>query len=147
MIHVCVDVSGSGDEDKLLSAMKSILSKLRWPSDNVKAWAFSTMAKELVTIEEVQFGGGTDYGAPVRAAISKYGLSNRHAFVFIGDHESVAFSHDFKTRPTALCGVRVSSKYGNCVEKTAELLKVPHLQSKNPDEILQFIAMAEVQES
>jgi hypothetical protein len=149
-IYFMVDVSGS--MENAIEAAKSHVAKFLqgFPPDKVHVSIFNTQGRELQirhpsaagvenAFKGIRAGGGTDYGAGIRALKAhKPNPSETVVFLFVGDEQAQSFLIDVNTsglRPSAFGFVKVGGGmmyggtinlgYGSAVRDTANQLGIP----------------------
>lgn len=141
-VYFMVDISGSMTD--AIEQAKVYVSKFlsAFPQDRLHVSVFNTRGR-LVKIQHhsaagvthafrgIKAGGGTDYGAGVRALQDYKPKEDEDTlFVFIGDEQASAFDEAVSRsglRPMAFGLVQVASTWGvgNCVQVTAARLGIP----------------------
>jgi hypothetical protein len=149
-VYFMVDVSGS--MENAIEAAKSHVAKFLqgFPPDKVHVSIFNTQGRELQirhpsaagvenAFKGIRAGGGTDYGAGIRALKAhKPGDDEDSLFIFVGDEQASSFENDVNTselRPMAFGFVKVGGGmmygvvnlggYGSAVRDTAARLGIP----------------------
>lgn len=141
VIYVLVDISGS--MQTAIATAKAYLAKFlqAFPPDKLHVATFNTTGREIKiqhpsaagvenAFRGVQAGGGTDYGAGVRALSNhKPGPDEDALFIFVGDEgQRGTFEHSFRQwgiNPLAFGLVRVPGENFGAVVNTARALAVP----------------------
>ncbi len=141
-VYAMVDISGSMEAS--IAAAKTYLAKFlhAFPLDRLHVSVFSTVGREVVVkhasaagiqhaFAPYSAGGGTDYGAGVRAVRHHRPAPGEDAlFVFIGDQQAIRFTQavrDSGLEPVAFAMLHVGGP-GNAVEITAAELGIPFLK-------------------
>lgn len=148
-VYFMVDVSGS--MENAIEAAKSHVARFLqgFPPDKVHVSIFNTQGRELQirhasaagvenAFKGIRAGGGTDYGAGIRALKAhKPGDNEDSLFVFVGDEQASSFENDVNTsglRPMAFGFVKVGGGmmygvvnlgHGSAVRDTATRLGIP----------------------
>jgi hypothetical protein len=146
-VYVFVDISGSMEQS--IEAAKGYLARFLqgFPAAQVHVAVFNTQGREVKithasaagvenAFRGIRAGGGTDYGAGVRAlSHHKYigqnvgdGASDDNVFLFVGDEEAAPFTEAVQAsglRPLAFGLLKVGGGAYNCVSHTAARLGIP----------------------
>lgn len=140
-IYFMVDISGS--MQNAIEQSKEYITKLLggFPLEKVKVSVFNTSGREVqikhpsskgveAAFRGITAGGGTDYGAGVRALQAfKPGADEDALFIFVGDEQAGDFSHAVRVsglNPVAFGLLKVSgSEYDQAVRQTAASLGIP----------------------
>jgi hypothetical protein len=111
-----------------------------FPPDKVHVSVFNTTGREVaikapsakaveVSFRGIRAGGGTDYGAGVRALQEHKPKDDEDSLMlFVGDEEAFPFDQpvrDSGLRPTAFGFLKVRDNTSSCVRDTAALLGIP----------------------
>jgi len=140
-VYFMVDISGSM-EDAIVQAKSHVAKFLQaFPPDKVHISVFNTAGRELPlkhpsaagvenAFRGISAGGGTDYGAGVRALMKYQPLPNEDTlFMFIGDEEAGPFTAAVNAsglNPMAFGFVKVrNNPHYRAVQDTADQLKIP----------------------
>jgi len=148
-VYFMVDISGSMESS--IATAKEYLAKFiqGFPSDQVHVAVFNTQGKEVAikhrsaagvenAFRGYVAGGGTDYGAGVRALRDRKPKADEDVlFIFVGDEEAEPFASSvtlsglnpmafglLKVRPTG-AGFRGVQDHNAAVRETARQLKIP----------------------
>ncbi|MEQ8272030.1 MAG: vWA domain-containing protein [Deltaproteobacteria bacterium] len=141
-VYFMVDISGS--MENAIEQAKAYVAKFlpAFPAERLHISVFNTMGREVElkhhsqsgvehAFRGIRAGGGTDYGAGVRAlAEHKPAEDEDVLFIFIGDEQASPFDNavvQAGLRPMAFGLVQVQSQWGvgNCVQQTAARLGIP----------------------
>ena len=139
-VYFAVDVSGS--MQGAIEAAKGHVARFLqgFPAERLHVAIFNTTGRELRiphasaagvanAFRGIVAGGGTDYGAGVRALAGHAPAADEDAlFVFVGDEEASVFAGAVRRSglsPVAFGLVRVGAGKGSCVRDTAAELGIP----------------------
>lgn len=145
MLYVFVDVSGSmtGSIPRAVEFLSRFIGG--WPLENLQVFVFDTHGREVriqhASKAGVQHafaafgpGGGTDYGAPIRAITRKPKEGQQAFLLFVGDNDPDTH-RTFETElakanlnPLALGLLEVGQRLGQVVDRTAQKLNIPVLR-------------------
>lgn len=142
-VYFMVDVSGS--MQNALEAAKPLVAKFlqSFPLESVHVSAFNTAGREVtirhpstkgvqVAFSQISAGGGTDYGAGVRA-LQKYQPTEDEdtIMIFVGDEQAPVFTkavRDCALNPLAFGLMKIQGSFGmgrSAVQDTANRLGIP----------------------
>jgi hypothetical protein len=140
-VFVFVDISGSMSTS--IDAAKGYLSRFvqGFPTDKLHVAVFNTLGRQVDiphasaagvqrAFAGITAGGGTDYGAGIRALARHQGdaSSEDNLFLFVGDEGAGPFVDAVERsalKPVAFGLLKVPGENGNCVTHTAARLGIP----------------------
>jgi hypothetical protein len=137
-VYVIVDISGS--MQGAIERAKVYLTKFLqgFPLERTHVAVFNTTGREVVmkhasaagvehAFKPFAAGGGTDYGAGVKALAHHALRKDEDAlYVFVGDQQASTFASAFgPVAPVAFGMLHIGAGHDNCVEMTAAALGIP----------------------